>query len=77
MSGVGQYGARGGDPRATAERGWPEQGQRIRPAWQAIVRSVAVLILVALPLAACGKKGPPEPPGPADKITYPRIYPTR
>ena len=36
------------------------------------------LVLLALVgLAACGTKGPPEPPGPPDKITYPRIYPTR
>jgi predicted small lipoprotein YifL len=27
-------------------------------------------------LAACGKKGPPSPPGPPDQITWPRIYPT-
>ncbi|MBQ5516043.1 MAG: hypothetical protein IIT88_03035 [Acetobacter sp.] len=31
--------------------------------------------LLLLPLSACGKKGPPHPPGPPDKITYPRIYP--
>jgi predicted small lipoprotein YifL len=35
------------------------------------------LVLLLVGLAACGKKGPPEPPGPADQITYPRIYPTR
>ena len=33
--------------------------------------------LLAGTLAACGKKGPPEPPGPPDKITYPRMYPSR
>jgi hypothetical protein len=27
-------------------------------------------------LAACGKKGPPEPPGPPYQITWPRAYPT-
>lgn len=27
-------------------------------------------------LAACGKKGPPEAPGPASAITYPKAYPT-
>ena len=26
-------------------------------------------------LAACGKKGPPDPPGPADKVNYPKQYP--
>jgi predicted small lipoprotein YifL len=29
-----------------------------------------------LGLAACGKKGPPQPPGPPDRITFPRTYPT-
>jgi predicted small lipoprotein YifL len=32
------------------------------------------LALAAL-LAACGKRGPPEPPGPADKVSYPKQYP--
>ena len=27
-------------------------------------------------LAACGKKGPPSPPGPPDQVTFPRNYPT-
>ncbi len=27
-------------------------------------------------LSACGKKGPPTPPGPPDKLTWPRVYPT-
>lgn len=40
----------------------------------------AVLLAVALcgvlTLAACGKKGPPSPPGPPDQITWPRSYPT-
>jgi predicted small lipoprotein YifL len=38
----------------------------------------AVALLVALGLlAGCGKKGPPDPPGPPDKVTYPKTYPTR
>jgi hypothetical protein len=38
----------------------------------------AVALLVALGLLmGCGKKGPPVPPGPPDKITYPKTYPTR
>jgi predicted small lipoprotein YifL len=36
---------------------------------------LALSTALLLPLAACGKKGPPRQPGPADKITYPRIYP--
>ncbi len=30
-----------------------------------------------LVLAACGRPGPPRPPGPADQVTYPRAYPPR
>jgi len=41
------------------------------------VRVVLVLALAAGLLAACGKKGPPDPPGPPDKIIWPKIYPTR
>jgi predicted small lipoprotein YifL len=37
--------------------------------------ALALAIALAL-LVACGKKGPPDPPGPADKITYPKAYPT-
>jgi predicted small lipoprotein YifL len=38
----------------------------------------AILIGGALlaPLAACGKKAPPEPP-PGKESSYPRTYPTR
>ena len=35
------------------------------------------LVLLATVLVSCGKKGMPDPPGPPDQITYPRIYPTR
>ena len=39
---------------------------------------LALLLLVsALGLAACGKRGDPSPPGPGDQITYPRPYPSR
>ena len=27
-------------------------------------------------LVACGKKGPPQPPGPPDQVIYPKTYPT-
>jgi predicted small lipoprotein YifL len=32
--------------------------------------------LACLMLASCGKKGPPDAPGPADQITWPKVYPT-
>jgi predicted small lipoprotein YifL len=37
---------------------------------------VLAVVLGVIMLAACGKKGPPSPPGPPDQITYPRRYPT-
>lgn len=39
------------------------------------MRTVLILLAAALPLAACGRVGPPRQPGPADQITYPRGYP--
>ncbi len=38
------------------------------------MRLVAVLLVLAL--SACGKVGAPSQPGPADQITYPKLYPT-
>ena len=37
---------------------------------------IALLLLVGVLLAACGKKGPPSPAGPPDQIIWPRSYPT-
>ena len=40
-----------------------------------MIRVVCVLgVLVAL--AGCGKVGAPDRPGPADQVTYPKLYPT-
>ena len=36
--------------------------------------SPSLLSVLLAPLAACGKKGPPEPP-PDEPNTYPQIYP--
>ena len=43
------------------------------------IRTIAGALLFGgalLALAACGKKGPPVPAGPPDKVTWPRSYPT-
>jgi len=40
----------------------------------AALRGFAALCLAGV--AACGKKGPPDPPGPANEINYPKQYPT-
>jgi predicted small lipoprotein YifL len=37
---------------------------------------LVVSVLALGMLTACGKKGPPSPPGPADQVTWPRTYPT-
>lgn len=37
----------------------------------------ALLLCAVLALSACGKKGSPTPPGPADEAHYPRTYPAR
>ena len=41
----------------------------------AVISRVLVLFIVALALAGCGKKGPPQPP-PGVPNTYPRTYPS-
>ena len=40
-------------------------------------KKILPFLLLALILSACGRKGPPNPPGPPDQITYPRAYPAR
>jgi predicted small lipoprotein YifL len=40
------------------------------------MRAALLLLAAALTLAACGKKGAPRPPGPADQVTWPHPYPT-
>lgn len=33
------------------------------------------MVVMALGLTACGKKGAPHAPGPSQDITYPGVYP--
>ena len=40
------------------------------------MKAMVVLAVALGLLAGCGKKGPPSPAGPPDKITYPKAYPT-
>jgi predicted small lipoprotein YifL len=37
---------------------------------------LAAAMIACTTLAACGKKGPPDPPGPPSEIIWPRTYPT-
>ena len=50
---------------------------RRRIAWrpgEARMRWFCAFLALGL-LAACGRVGPPRPPGPLDQVTYPRSYP--
>lgn len=49
------------------------QWERGRASGRAL--SAAALIVLALALAGCGKRGDPQPP-PGEPSTYPRIYPS-
>ena len=40
------------------------------------MRVTVFLLAACLALAACGKRGPPQPPGPAEKVIYPKVYPS-
>ena len=42
-----------------------------------MTRLALLLLVAALSLAACGKRGPPAPPGPPDAVTWPRTYPSQ
>ena len=40
------------------------------------MRVAMVLLAACVALAACGKRGPPLTPGPAEKVIYPKVYPS-
>ncbi len=40
------------------------------------MKALFLALLAASLLSGCGKKGPPEPPGPPDKVIYPKAYPS-
>ena len=37
---------------------------------------ILLVTQLLLGLAACGKEDAPDPPGPADQVTFPKVYPT-
>lgn len=37
--------------------------------------AIVSMLALTLALTACGKLGPPLPPGPSDQVTWPRSYP--
>lgn len=39
------------------------------------MKALLIILAAGLALTACGRVGPPRPPGPADQITFPRMYP--
>jgi predicted small lipoprotein YifL len=41
------------------------------------MRIVLALAVTLGLLVACGKKGPPDAPGPQEKINFPKTYPSR
>jgi predicted small lipoprotein YifL len=42
-----------------------------------MIRALALLMVLAVGLGGCGKKGAPSPLGPPDQILYPRAYPAQ
>jgi len=40
-------------------------------------RPLLLLLAVAFLATACGRMGPIRPPGPAEDLTHPRMYPNR
>lgn len=53
--------------------------ERVRPRWRpagaAVAYRLTILLVVAVALAGCGKKGNPQAP-PGEVSTYPKVYPS-
>ncbi|BDG75013.1 hypothetical protein [Roseomonas fluvialis] len=60
-------------PEGAGVAGHRNRGSAAPAAFRAAFGALALILL----LGACGKVGPVRPPGPADQITYPRLYPNR
>ena len=41
------------------------------------MRFFVLVLMLGVALAACGKRGPPAPPGPPEDIIFPKVYPSR
>jgi len=41
------------------------------------MRRATLVLLAVIALAGCGKRGSPQPAGPPDQMTFPRVYPSR
>ena len=55
-----------------------EPSRRAPRPWHRPVLLIALLAVLVVPMAGCGKKSPLDPPpGTEDTSTYPRQYPTQ
>ena len=66
---------RAGPPRPPVINKDPPLDDR-RGVWRGRHVSPILALILLVVLTACGKLGPPSPPGPADQVIYPKVYPT-
>lgn len=62
--------------RATGMPMMPDLAARERKMPRSVALALLLFVFLLPLLGACGKRGAPSPPGPANEITYPKIYPT-
>ncbi len=65
-----------GRRRATGMRMTPDLSTRERKMLRSAALALLILVFLLPLLGACGKRGAPSPPGPANEITYPKVYPS-